>query len=47
MIAFSLVKVLANFFFARDDTKTPFYISSLIVFLNVIISVSFLNILVF
>ena len=41
MIAFSLVKVLANFFFARDDTKTPFYISSLIVFLNVIISVSF------
>ena len=41
MIAFSLVKVFANFFFARDDTKTPFYISSFIVFLNVIISVSF------
>ena len=41
IIAFSLVKVLANFYFARDDTKTPFYISSLIVFLNVIISISF------
>ena len=41
IIAFALIKVLANFFFARDNTKTPFYISSFIVFLNVIISVSF------
>ena len=29
--AFALVKILSNFFFARDKTKTPFYISSLIV----------------
>ena len=29
-----------NFFFARNNTKTPFYISSLIVFLNVVISLS-------
>ena len=43
VIAFALVKILANFFFARDNTTTPFYISSLIVFLNVIISVSFFN----
>ena len=43
VIAFALVKILANFFFARDDTKTPFYISSFIVFLNVLISVSFFN----
>ena len=40
VIAFSLVKILANFFFARDNTKIPFYISSFIVFLNLIISVS-------
>ena len=47
IIAFSLVKVLANFYFARDDTKTPFYISSLIVFLNVIISISFFKVVGF
>ena len=41
VIAFSLVKILSNFFFARDNTKIPFYISSFIVFLNVIISISF------
>ena len=43
VIAFALVKILANFFFARDNTTTPFYISSFIVFLNVIISVSFFS----
>ncbi len=43
IIAFALVKILANFFFARDNTKTPFYISSFIVFLNVVISVFFFN----
>ena len=40
IIAFSLVKILANFFFARDNTKTPFYISSFIVLLNLLISIS-------
>ena len=43
VIAFALVKILSNFFFARDNTKTPFYVSSFIVFINVIISVSFFN----
>ena len=43
IVAFSLVKILSNFFFARDNTKTPFYISSFIVFLNVVISVSFFD----
>ena len=38
--AFALVKVLSNFFFARDNTKTPFYISIGIVVINVVISVS-------
>ena len=47
VIAFALVKVLANFFFARDDTKTPFYISLFVVFLNVIISLSFFKIIGF
>ena len=28
--AFALVKILSNFFFARDNTKTPFYISILL-----------------
>ncbi len=41
--AFALIKILANFFFARDDTKTPFYISSFVVFLNILISVTFFN----
>ena len=37
--AFALIKILSNFFFARDNTKTPFYISSFIVALNILISV--------
>ena len=41
--AFALIKILSNFFFARDNTKTPFYISLFIVFLNILISVSFFN----
>ena len=41
--AFALIKILSNFFFARDNTKTPFYISVLVVFLNILISVSFFN----
>ena len=32
VIAFALIKILSNFFFARDNTKTPFYISAFIVF---------------
>ena len=39
--AFALIKVLSNFFFARDNTKIPFYISSFIVLLNVTISLIF------
>jgi putative peptidoglycan lipid II flippase len=38
--AFALVKILSNFFFARDNTKTPFYISLGIVVINISISVS-------
>jgi len=41
--AFALIKILSNFFFARDNTRTPFYISTFIVFLNISISVSFFN----
>ena len=41
VVAFALVKILSNFFFARDDTKTPFFISAFMVFLNIIISLSF------
>jgi len=39
--AFALVKILSNFFFARNNTKLPFYISSFIVFLNITISIIF------
>ena len=39
--AFALIKILSNFFFARNDTKTPFFISSFIVILNIVISVTF------
>ncbi len=38
--AFALVKILSNFFFARDNTRTPFYISIFIVILNIVISIS-------
>jgi len=39
--AFSILKIFSNYFFARDDTKTPFYLSVASVILNVLISVSF------
>jgi len=39
--AFSLIKVFSAFFFARHDTKVPFYISLTSVLLNVLISVVF------
>ena len=41
--AFSVLKIFSNFFFARNDTKTPFYLSVVSVTLNIIISVSFFN----
>ena len=45
--AFALIKVLSNFFFARDNTLIPFYLSFFIVLLNIIISLSFFNIIGF
>tara|TARA_Y100001958_G_C21243391_1_gene572173 strand:- start:1957 stop:3480 length:1524 start_codon:yes stop_codon:yes gene_type:complete len=39
--AFALIKVMSNLFFARDDTKTPFYISLIIVTVNLFISLIF------
>ncbi len=41
--AFALIKILSNFFFARNNTRTPFYISTFIVLLNVVISISFFD----
>jgi putative peptidoglycan lipid II flippase len=41
--AFSILKIFSNFFFARNDTKTPFYLSLTSVILNIIISVSLFN----
>ena len=41
--AFALIKILSNFFFARNNTKTPFYTSTFIVLLNILISISFFN----
>jgi putative peptidoglycan lipid II flippase len=38
--AFALIKILSNFFFARDNTKTPFYISTSMVIINISISLS-------
>ena len=39
--AFSLIKVFSTFFFARHNTKVPFYISVTSVLLNVFISIIF------
>ncbi|MBA1338661.1 MAG: putative peptidoglycan lipid II flippase [Pelagibacterales bacterium] len=41
--AFSILKIFSNFFFARNDTKTPFYLSVVSIILNIIISVSLFN----
>ena len=38
--AFALIKVLSNFYFARDNTKMPFYISFISMVINIVISVS-------
>jgi len=37
--AFALIKVFSTFFFANNDTKTPFYISLMSVILNILISI--------
>jgi len=37
--AFALIKVFSTFFFANNDTKTPFYISLISVFLNIFLSI--------
>ena len=39
--AFSLIKVFSAFFFARHNTKIPFYISLISILLNILISISF------
>ena len=39
--AFAILKIFTTYFFARNDTKTPFYLSVVSVILNIIISVSF------
>ena len=39
--AFALIKVFSSFFFARHDTKTPFYISLISVLTNILISLIF------
>ncbi|RZO49950.1 MAG: murein biosynthesis integral membrane protein MurJ [Candidatus Pelagibacterales bacterium] len=41
--AFSILKIFSNYFFARNDTKTPFYLSVMSVILNIMISISFFN----
>ena len=41
--AFSLIKVFSSFFFANNDTKTPFYISVSAVILNIVISLYYFN----
>ncbi len=41
--AFALIKVFSSFFFANHNTKTPFYISLISVFLNIFISVYYFN----
>ncbi len=39
--AFAIIKIFANFFFARNNTMTPFKVSSIVVFINVTISILF------
>jgi len=39
--AFALIKVFSSFYFARHNTKFPFYISLISVFLNILVSIIF------
>ena len=39
--AFAMLKIFANFFFARDNTMSPFKVSSIVVTINIAISVAF------
>ena len=39
--AFSVIKVFSSFYFARHNTKTPFYISLISVILNITVSIIF------
>jgi putative peptidoglycan lipid II flippase len=41
--AFALIKVFSSFFFANNDTKTPFYISLISVILNIFISIYYFS----
>ncbi|RPG04199.1 MAG: murein biosynthesis integral membrane protein MurJ [Pelagibacteraceae bacterium TMED267] len=41
--AFALIKVFSSFFFANNDTKTPFYVSLISVILNILISISYFS----
>lgn len=45
--AFSLLKIYSNFYFARGDTKFPFYISLFTVVVNITISLSLFSLLGF
>ncbi len=45
--AFSLIKLYSNFYFARENTKTPFYISLLTAIINILISVIFFKLVGF
>jgi putative peptidoglycan lipid II flippase len=45
--AFALIKVFSTFFFANNNTKTPFYISLISVILNILISVYYFKIIGF
>ncbi len=38
--AFALIKILSTFYFARDNTKLPFYISLISMMINILISIS-------
>jgi putative peptidoglycan lipid II flippase len=41
--AFALIKVFSSFFFANNDTKTPFYISLISVVLNIFVSIYYFS----
>ena len=41
--AFALIKVFSTFFFANNDTKSPFYISLISVILNILISLYYFS----
>ena len=45
--AFALLKIFSSFYFARNNTQTPFYLSAIVVVINLVLSIYLFRIIGF